>query len=103
LLPGLCSASVRATTNPRAPGGDEDGVFGEFHRGFLNLKLMDELVQVVKRSPNIGRPLPERDCGGWHADETNKNSSIVNANAPSALLQIFGKLPACGVPDLNHR
>jgi hypothetical protein len=40
----------------------------------------------------------------WHTPPNQtKNSSIVNANAPSALIQIFGKLPACGVPDLNRR
>jgi hypothetical protein len=40
LLPSLCSASARATTNPRARGGDEDGVFGEFHRSLLDLRWM---------------------------------------------------------------
>jgi hypothetical protein len=35
-------------TKTRAPSGEEDGVFGEFHRDFVDLRFMDKLIQAVK-------------------------------------------------------
>src|SRR6266478_1896979 len=98
LVAELVQCFSKATTNTCAPAGDEDGVFGEFHRGFLNLKLMDKLVQPVKLSPNMGSPLLE--------DSRLASSSMTSqcsARRSFSILTISAAIQATGGPCPEKR
>src|SRR5882724_660069 len=71
------------------------GVFGELHKRLLNLRW---LVQEVKRSPNIGRPLFDSACVA-----SSCKTSQCSARRPFSILTISATIQATGRPVPEKR
>src|SRR5205823_5122431 len=93
LIAELVQCFCETTTNTRAPAGDEDSVFGEFHKSLLDLRWMEELVQAVKRSPNIGGPLFDSAFVA-----SSCKTSQCSARRPFSILTISAATQATGRP-----